>query len=314
MGHELNASLFSKKIRSISMLKRLFIIGGVLFSLGLFKLCAAGDLSFRVDKSKVRMIIPAGASQAGTLKVYSQSADRIKLKIHFEDWSYSYQQDGSKDFYPPGTTSFSCSDWISTSPQEFTLPPYGAQTVNYVAKIPEGAQGSYCTVMFFETAFMPEVDGTPMNPDELRVGTALNVKLGSLFYLEVQDTVKRQVELKNLSLTQDAAAKFFAVNLDLKNTGNADITGKGTFDLIDEKGIVYARGEFNAVYTQPGQEAKLTGIWKKLIDSGRYDLIMTIDLGKVLEEASLGRGPTIVKEAQVEIGPNGAVTSVGELR
>jgi len=297
------------------MPKPILIIGFVLFfSLGLLKFSQAGDLSYRVDKSKVRMIIPVGASQAGTLKVYSQSNDKIKIKIHFEDWSYAYQQDGTKDFYPPGTIALSCSGWISVNPQEFTLPPYGTQTVNYVAKIPEAAQGSYCTVMFFETAFMPEVDGTPMNPDELRVGTALNVKLGSLFYLEVQDTVKRQVELKNLSLTQDAAAKFFAVNLDLKNTGNADITTQGNFDLIDEKGIVYARGEFNAVYTQPGQEAKLTGIWKKLIDSGRYDLIMTIDLGKVLEEASLGRGPTIVKEAQVEIGPNGAVTSVGELR
>jgi hypothetical protein len=296
------------------MLRRFFILGVVLFSLCLFKLCAAGDLSFRVDKSKVRMVIPAGSSQAGTLKVYSQSSDRIKLKIHFEDWSYAYQQDGSKDFYPPGTNSFSCSEWISFNPPEFTLPPYGTQTVNFVAKVPEEAKGVYFAVMFFETTFLPSLEGTPIGPDELRVGTTLNIKLGTLFYLEVQDTVKRQVEFKNLSLTQDAAAKFFAVNLDLKNTGNADITSKGNFDLIDEKGIVYARGEFNDSYTFPGQEAKLTGIWKKLIDSGKYDLIVTLDLGKSLEEAGLGRGPVIVKEAQIDIGPGGAVTSVGELR
>ncbi len=296
------------------MSNRIFIIGYILFSLSLFKPCAAGDLSFRVDKSKVRMIIPAGGSQAGTLKVYSQSGDRIKLRIHFEDWSYAYQQDGSKDFYPPGTNSFSCSEWISVNPQEFTLPPYGTQTVNFVAKVPEVAQGAYFSVMFFETSFLPGPEGLPIGPDELRVGTTLNVKLGTLFYLEAQDTVKRQVELENLSVQQDASGKYFSLNLDLKNTGNADITSEGNFDLIDEKGIVYARGELNDSYTFPGQQAKLTGIWKKLIDSGTYDLIITLDLGKSLEEAGLGRGPVIVKEVQVKIGPYGDVTTVSEMR
>ncbi len=306
---------FHKKIkRSIFMLRRFFILGGVLFSLVLFRLCAAGNLSFRVDKSKVRMIIPAGGSQAGTLKVYSQSSDRIKLKVHFEDWSYAYQQDGSKDFYPSGTTSYSCSEWFSVNPKEFTLPPLGMQTVNFVAKVPEEAKGVFFSVMFFETTTLPSLEGTPISPGELRVGTTLNIKLGTLFYIEAQDTVKRQVELENLSVQQDAEGKYFSLNLDLKNTGNADITSKGNFDLIDEKGIVYARGELNDSYTFSGQQAKLTGIWKKLIDSGTYDLIITLDLGKSLEEARLGRGPVIVKEAQVKIGPYGDVTGVSELR
>jgi hypothetical protein len=168
--------------------------------------------------------------------------------------------------------------------------------------------------MFFETIFAPGPVGIPISPDELRVGTTLNIKLGTLFYIEAQDTVKRAVELKDLSIQQDVLSEYFSVNLDLKNTGNADITSRATFDLIDEKGIVYARGEFNDSYTFPGQEAEITGIWKKLIGSGRYDLIITLDLGRSLEETGFGRGPVIVKEAQIEIGPSGQVISVGELR
>jgi hypothetical protein len=286
----------------------------VLLSLGLVKASHANSLSYRVDKSKVRLIIPAGGSQAGTLKVYSQSEDKIKIKIHFEDWSYADQQDGTKDFYPPGTTPLSCSEWISVNPQEFTLPPYGTQTVNFVAEVPEEAQGAYFSVMFFETTFLPGPAGLPMGPDELRVGTSLNVKLGTLFYIEAEDSVQRQGQLQSLFVQQDAAAKFFSVNLNFKNTGNTDITTHGNFDLIDAKGMVYARGEFNDSYTLPGQEAKLSSVWKKLIDSGIYDLVITLDLGKSIEEAGLGRGPVIVKEARIEIGSDGRVTAVGELR
>lgn len=297
------------------MPKRILCIGLILLSLGWFRSSeAAGSLSFRVDKSKVRLIIPAGASQAGVLKVYSQSSGKIKLKIHFEDWSYAYQQDGAKDFYPPNSTSLSCSEWIKVNPREFTLPPYGVQSVNYVVEVPEKAQGAYFTVMFFETVFMPGPEGLPMSSDELRVGTTLNIKLGTLFYVEAQDTVKRQVELKNISIEQDAISKYFSVNLDLKNTGNTDITSKGNFDLIDAQGIVYARGEFNESYTFPGQEARLTGIWKKMIDSGRYDLIITLDLGRALEAAGLGRGPVVVKEIPIEIDSTGEVMALGESR
>jgi len=296
------------------MLRRIFIAGLILSSMGLFNSSQAGDLSFRVDKSKVRFIIPAGGSQAGVLKVYSQSGDKIKIKVHYEDWAYSYLQDGAKDFYPPSSTPLSCSDWITVNPPEFTLPAYGVQSVNYVVKVPEQARGAYFSVMFFETVFMPVPLGNPISPDELRVGTSLNIKLGTLFYVEAQDTVKRQVELKNFSVQQDIANRFFSVSLDLKNTSNSDITSRGTFDLIDEKGIVYARGVFNDSYTFPGQEASLTGIWKNLIDSGRYDLIITMDLGKAVEEAGVGRGPVIVKESRIEIGPGGEIISVGELR
>ena len=286
----------------------------LLLVLGLVKPSQAASLSYRVDKSKVRLTIPAGGSQAGTLKVYSQSEDKIKIKIHFEDWVYTEVQDGSKDFYPAGTTPLSCSEWISVNPQEFTLPPYGTQTVNFVAKVPEEAKGAYFSVMFFETTFLPGLEGLPMSPDQLKVGTSLNVKLGTLFYIEVEGSVERSGELSKLSVGQDPAARYFTADVNFKNTGNTDITTHGNFDLIDAKGIVYARGEFNDSYTLPGQEAKLTSIWKKLIDSGRYDLVITLDLGRSIEEAGLGRGPVIVKEADIEIGSDGRVIAVGELR
>jgi hypothetical protein len=102
--------------------------------------------------------------------------------------------------------------------------------------------------------------------------------------------------------------------LDFKNTGNTDITCFGTFHIIDKQGMVYARGEFNSVYTLAGNSAKLIAAWKDPIPKGKYDLIFTFDLGKAQEEAGLGRGPVITKEASMEMGEKGQILKVGRLK
>jgi len=275
----------------------------------------AGDLSFRVEQSKIRLIIPPGGSQAGMFKVYSQSDDKIKLKAYFEDWAYNEEKDGSKDFFPAKSTSLSCADWVTFNPAEFVLPPHGAQTVNYVVHMPPDAQGGHYAVMFLETSLLRDV-GYPMDTQtkELTVGTSLNIRLGVLFYLEAEGTVRRQARLSNLSVAKASDGKNLLFSCDFKNVGNADITTKPTFDIIDQGGMVYARGEFNEIYTFPQDEAKLTATWRGPLPKGKYDLILTLDLGQVLKEAGLGRGPVMTKEAEIEIGANNEAVKVGELR
>jgi len=273
---------------------------------------AEGGLSFRVEESKVRLIIPPGGSQAGSIRVYSQSGDKIKISVYFEDWSYAKTQDGSKTFHSANSTQNSCADWISYSPSEFVLPPYGSQTVNYVTRVPKEATGAHYAVLFFETSFLSQMDDSGV-ADEIRAGTSLNVRLGSLFYIEAKGTVSRASELTNFFVTKNDSGDL-NISFDFKNTGNADITATATYDLINESGLVYARGQFNNVYTFPGDEAKMSGVWKDKVPKGKYDLIITLDLGKVLEEANLGRGPVIVKEAGIDVGDNGEILKVGDLK
>ena len=47
---------------------------------------------------------------------------------------------------------------------------------------------------------------------------------------------------------------------------------------------------------------------------GTYDLVLTIDLGKSLEDMGLGRGPVIVREAKINVADNGEIITVGEVR
>lgn len=277
----------------------------------------AQGLSFKVDPSKVRLIISPDGSQAGTIKVYSQSTDKIKIKVYLEDWVYTKIQDGTKDFFPAKSTSLSCSDWLTFSPSEFVLLPFGTETINYIARVPPDAKGGHYSVMFFETSLLREDAGRVgeiLPAEELRAGTFLNIRIGTLFYAEAKGTVKREGELSNLSVTKDLKINYLLISSDFKNAGNTDITAGGTFHIIDREGMVLARGEFKNVYTFPGDTAKLTATWKETLAKGKYDLILTLDLGKALEELQMGRGPVMTKEAEIEIGEGGRVIRVGDLK
>lgn len=274
----------------------------------------AENLSFRLDQSKIRLSIPSGGSRAGEIKVYSQSSEAINLKVYLEDWVYSNTIEGSKDFSPAGSNTNSCASWIKFNPTEFKLPSYGVTTINYIVNVPKTASGGYYAVMFFETSLEKSKGLEAYGQNEIKSGVGLAIRLGSLFYLEAKDTAQRNAELSNFSVREEEKNKYLSVALDFKNTGNTYITVSGSFHIMDKQGLVRARGKFNEGYTFPQDTVTLKAIWKNPIPEGKYDLVITLNLGKAQEEANLSRGPILVKEANLEVNKNGEVVRVGELK
>lgn len=261
----------------------------------------------RIDRAKIRLIVAPGEAKSGEIKVENPSAEALTVKAYLEDWRYLPARDGSKEFMPVGTTQLSCARWISFAPAEFTIPPFGQQVIRYTAKVPDDAKGGHFAVLFFETK-LEQVQ------EKETVGLMVQIRLGALFYVEAEDTVRRVGQLTNFSVSRNPNNKYLLITGDFKNTGNTDITCGGSFHIMDGAGMVLARGEFNNVYTLPGDAAKLTATWKEPLAKGKYDLVLTFDLGKALEEARMGRGPVTVKETDIEIGENGEVIKAGELR
>jgi len=275
----------------------------------------AQGISYSLDKSKVRALLPPGGSQSGAIKVYSQTNDTLKFKVYFEDWIYEKIQDGAKEFMPANTSAFTCATWIQFNPAEFTLTPYGIQTVNYVIAVPADAKGSHVGVMFFETNTADSAGiEIGKSQETLQSGVGLDIRIGSLFYVDVKGAINRSAELKKFSVTKDSKNKNFIISADLKNTGDADITTESTYHITDKQGMIYARGKFNPVYTLPGDEAEISSTWKDSIPQGTYNIVLTVNLGKAIEEAGLGRGPIMLKETEIEINSNGEVTKIGTLR
>ncbi|MDD2702420.1 MAG: hypothetical protein PHC33_00185, partial [Candidatus Omnitrophica bacterium] len=176
------------------------------------------------------------------------------------------------------------------------------QIVNYRVKVPEGSAGGHYSVLFFESSF----GGKDSSEG---VGMDLVVRIGSLFYIEPEGTTIRAAELNNLSIKRTGNA--LEIKADLKNTGNVDSTCAGTFHIMDAQGMVIARGEFNKVYTLPGDSVQLVSSTQEEVFKGRYDVVITLDLGRALEEIGQ-RGPVITKEAYLEISESGEIVGTGE--
>lgn len=263
--------------------------------------------TFRIDQAKVRLSIPAGSAASGEIKVENPSSATLRVKAYIEDWRYLPAADGTKEFSPASSSEFSSADWISFAPTEFSIPAFGRQIVRYTVRVPRGAVGGRFAVLFFETELGPEESVEAM-------GLMVRVRLGSLFYVEAKNTVRRAAQLSDFSVKNARVdERQLLISADFKNIGNTDITCAGTFHIMDRRGMVFARGEFNDIYTFPWDSARLSSTWKEPLARGLYDIVVTLNLGKAQEEFGLGRGPVIVREAQLEIGEGGRVIKVGEL-
>jgi len=263
-----------------------------------------------IDRSKIRLFIKPGEKYFGELFVENPTADNRLMNVYMEDWYYLPENDGSKEFLPAGSLENSCTDWMNFSPSQFTVPPFGKQRISYSVEVPHDARGGYYSAMFFETS-VAKLEGA--SGDDREAGIDLKVRIATLFYLEAEGTVNNQVDISNLSVEKDFSTGGLVLKADFKNKGNLDITATGDFYIIDGQGMIFARGEFNDLYTFPGDAAQILGRWKDSIPPGRYDLVVNLDLDRSKGEGGR-KTPLIAKEAEIEITKNTEVLRVGPLR
>ncbi|MDD5005939.1 MAG: hypothetical protein PHS93_05500 [Candidatus Omnitrophica bacterium] len=255
-------------------------------------------VDFRIDQGRVRVTLPPGWSDGGVITVENRGKEPIAIRVYSGDWVYS-DQDGSKNFMPANTSPRSCANWIKFYPADFTIPKEGKQKVNFVVAVPPDAVGGHYAVLFFEVS-----SGTTW--DEKK-GVMVHVynRVGSLFHVEPDGTSKKEGRISDFSIkTSKGNIEATAV---FQNVGNVEITGRATFDVIDEEGVVFARGEFKEFYTMPDDKAELYArcpLDPKLhqIPQGKYDVVLTLDLDGML----------LVKEYQIEVSDTGNITKVKE--
>ena len=289
------------------------IIIGIWFCLAgsFFVSTAQADKLPFMNQSKIRVVVSPGERAFGEITLDNPTDQTKSMRLYLEDWYYIQGGTGAKEFLPANSTPTSACPWITFSPAEVTVPAFGKQRVSYSVNVPPDASGARFATLFFETLISK---GT-LSDSGRSAGLDINVRVATLFYVEVKGTIERAAKISNLKIQPSQEAKgSLDITLDFENTGNTDITTSGNFSLMNNQGLVSARGAFNSVYTFPGGKGSLLGTWKDKIPAGDYDLVITVDLGKALTDAGSGRGPVITKEASVTIGENNQIVQIGQLQ
>ena len=246
----------------------------------------------QLDQAKIRWSISPGEKKTGIINITNPSTEKKEIRVYLEDWYYLPPYDGSKEFRPAGSLKNSCALWISFSPAEFSIPAFGREVINYTIHVPTDAEGSHHAVLFFEELLgRPEIEGE----EGVVIGVA--VRIGVLFYTDPEGKVLRRVKLDNLFI--DKRDDSLEIKAELMNIGNANITAKGSFHIIDRRGRVYARGKFNDVYTFPNDKANLSSKSIAQLKEGIYDLVITLQF----EE-----GGVQVFETEINVDSRGRIT------
>jgi hypothetical protein len=197
----------------------------------------------------------------------------MKSKIYLEDWIYTAGGTGEKKFGPIGTTPFSASKWITYSPAQEVVKPFGRMTARYTITVPPDAKGAYYSVLFFETLL-----GTAK--DEEGVNVLVAGRIGALFFIQVKGTTNRDGKIKSVEINPPQGNKPMEIVTAFSNTGNVDVTLGGNFLMMDAAGKVQARGDLAKIYTFAGSTETGKTQWVGRIPKGTYTILLTYDLGK----------------------------------
>lgn len=238
-----------------------------------------------LENGKVTLAVSGGDHLNGSLLIHNTSSEPAEVKIYWEDFEYKPPYDGTKNFLPAGTAPGTASQWVSFSPQVFSLPGFGQQKVDYTVSVPGSIQEGHYGVLFFERS-----------SDTLNNGKGLTLveRVGCLFFIEPKDKTKKAV-------IQDISVKAESLSASFVNQGNVIIIPHTTYYVMQDTGLVLLRGEINKLYVPPGIAAPFKIPFKEKLKQGNYTLVVNSDLDE---------GDVVVKEIGLTADASGQLTIV----
>ncbi|MFA5927783.1 MAG: hypothetical protein WC838_00565, partial [Candidatus Margulisiibacteriota bacterium] len=149
----------------------------------------AGAFSVNLDPPSVYLTMAPGETQRGVLTLKNQGKEKSSFKVYTNDWNYL--PDGSKQFLPAGKAKYSCANWLKLDNARFELAPGAEQKAYYQITAPLKASGGYYAVVFFESVF-------GVNKENVNLAG----RIGTIFYVEIKDTAKKQGAIKDFQVYQ----------------------------------------------------------------------------------------------------------------
>ncbi len=233
-----------------------------------------------LEQAKVSLDVSAGEHRDGSLLVHNTSSSPINIRVYWEDFEYKAPYDGTKNFLPAGTAPGSASQWVTFSPQEFLIPAFGRQKIDYTVTVPSQIEEGHYGVLFFERSIAGKLNDEAVN---------LVTRIGSLFFIEPANKIKK-------AALQDIGLKANNITASFVNQGNVVLIPRTTYYVMQGQGLVLLRGETKKLYVPPGVSAPLEIPLKGRFGQGHYTLVVNSDLGD---------GDAVVKEIGLAVDLSG---------
>lgn len=223
----------------------------------------AWGFNFSIEPSRIELTIPAGKQRGKTVRIdNSKSTQPLHVTLYVQD--VVFLPDGTNEFLAPGSTAWSCAQWITVVPEEVDIPPGKSQEVRVSVSAPAEAQGGYYAMVFFES-----------RPSYVEKGLGVNFRIGALTQVTIPRTEVYQAKLVQLAWPDPQH-----VQIEIFNEGNVLIRPKGRIKLLNAQQQRVAQVDFNP--QRLGVLPKTARIFQVPIEEvapGTYRLRAEIDYG-----------------------------------
>lgn len=225
-------SMNNMKSKILKYLKQTILIGllGYLF-IGLFlsKASAQEARVMTIVPPKVEQVLDRSGKAEGTMKVQNDSSQAITFKATIQDYVV-LDKNGTPQLLSPNSLAekYSASAWIGITPQTFTIPAHGKQSLNYFIQIPANASpgGHYAAAVF-----IPQ-----NNPGSNSSGASIQTEIGSLFYISIKGPINEYAQVSNLFANPFQEYGPVKIIADIKNLGDLHIKPLGYISIYDTLG------------------------------------------------------------------------------
>ena len=243
------------------------LIGGAL-GVGLIVGTAHGELRMGVSPMKVPLTLQPGEGRRVAVRVFNNGDDAIRVVTEIGDWVAT--GDGGIRLLPAGSHVRGASAWVGVDLAEFTVPAHATQVVRLTVELPEGVEGSYWTIVFFEGQ---------SGQARSRLGLRTKARMGTTIYLTAEGTEVRDDTLTNMFVEAGSEDGELRLGASLGNLGNVYYYPEGWFQVLSAEGAVVFEEQLPYRVSLPGTDTQYLMPWRPE-HAGGYTLVVTIDTGQ----------------------------------
>lgn len=242
--------------------------------------------SVAVTPASIDAKVKRGASYIQIFTLTNNTRTRLRFRCSVEDVWYS--EGNERITGRPGMLPHSASLWVQFSPAEVIIEPRSSSVVKAMVTVPATAAGGYYTVPIFEA--LP-VDPGLADGALAKVGTAtarIGFRFNGLMMFTTLDAAEYNVEIMSGRITPPSASTELAIQLEVRNRGNAHALVRGSFAIINSSGVLAGRGAIKDKKYLPDQRKMLETGWAGELPAGKYTTVITLSYDRVgMEPATL---------------------------
>jgi hypothetical protein len=270
----------------MSQQKPLLVLAALaVFSCFSYAQAQKNSASVSITPASIDAKVQRGSSYTQLFTLTNSTSSRMRFRCSVADMGYD--DNNNRLTGRAGTLPRSASLWIEFSPSEILVEPHRSGIVRVLVTVPATAAGGYYSVPVFEAIPVNEVAASASTPAQvITAKAAVGVQFNGLMMFTTLEAAEYNIEIMGGKITPPTASAELALQLDIRNRGNAHARVHGAFAILDGSRALAGRGTLNDLRYLPGQRKLLETSWAGELPPGKYTAVITLSYDRVGRDAA----------------------------